>query len=362
VRYWHALAGKIPMLTEKPQLTPEMLVPRLGDALVHAGRITEEQLQRALELQHERNKNGEPVLLGQALLELSLLDRAALDQAVTEQIIELRSALQSANRTLDRRVRERTAELQQALERLSELGEMKANFVANISHELRTPLTHIKGYLELMSSGSLGALTGEQEHALQVSQRASGRLEKLIEDLLMFSRASHGEFSFRQENIDIRALATRAVDAASPRALEAGLEIRMVAPDGMPNVQGDSEKILWVLNQLLDNAIKFTASGGHVMLGLKAETNNLVMVSVRDTGIGIAEQHIKAIFEPFRQLNGSSTRRAGGTGLGLALVRQIVEAHGSVLEVRSIEGQGTTFQFPLLVAPEFRDNAHPQNR
>ena len=102
------------------------------------------------------------MLLGQALLELGLLDRATLDQAVTEQIIELRSALQSANRTLDRRVRERTEELQQALERLSELGEMKANFVANISHELRTPLTHIKGYLELLSSGSLGALTEDQ--------------------------------------------------------------------------------------------------------------------------------------------------------------------------------------------------------
>ena len=83
------------------------------------------------------------------------------------------------------------------------------------------------------------------------------------------------------------------------------------------------------------------------------------MVSVRDTGIGIAEQNLKAIFEPFRQLNGSSTRRAGGTGLGLALVRQIVEAHGSVLEVTSVEGQGTTFQFPMLVAPASRHDGNP---
>ena len=123
-------------------------------------------------------------------------------------------------------------------------------------------------------------------------------------------------------------------------------------PKTCPLCRAIGEKILWVFNQLLDNAIKFTASGGHVMLGLKPESNNLVMVSVRDTGIGIAEPHLKEIFEPFRQLDGSSKRRAGGTGLGLALVRQIVEAHGSVLEVKSIEGQGTTFQFPLLVAPE----------
>ena len=99
----------VSMLNEKPQLTPEMLVPRLGDALVRAGRITAEQLQRALDLQVERQGAGPPVLLGQALLELGLLDRAALDQAVTEQIIELRTALQGANRTLDRRVRERTS-------------------------------------------------------------------------------------------------------------------------------------------------------------------------------------------------------------------------------------------------------------
>lgn len=318
---------------------------------MQAGRITADQLQRALELQNERHDAGRPVLLGQALLELGMLDRAALDEAVTEQIIELRGALQNANRTLDRRVKERTEELQQALERLSELGEMKANFVANISHELRTPLTHIKGYLELMLSGSLGSLTDEQQHALQVSQKASRRLEKLIEDLLTFSHASHGEVSFRQETLDIRALATRALDEARAKAAEAGVVLRLVAPERTPLVQGDGEKILWVLNQLLDNAIKFTAASGQVMLGLKPESNNLVMVSVRDTGIGIPDQHVKTIFEPFRQLDGSSKRRAGGTGLGLALVRQIVEAHGSVLEVKSVEGQGSTFQFPLLAAP-----------
>jgi signal transduction histidine kinase len=145
------------------------------------------------------------------LLELGLIDRAGLDQAVTEQIIQLRAALQTANRTLDRRIRERTQELQQALERLSELGEMKANFVANISHELRTPLTHIKGYLELLATDSLGVLSGEQRHAVQVSQKAARKLERLIEDLLTFSGASHGAVSFRQETLDIRRIAERAI-------------------------------------------------------------------------------------------------------------------------------------------------------
>jgi signal transduction histidine kinase len=338
------------MIDEKPQLTPEMLVPKLGEALVSAGRISEVDLQRALALQREREAAGRPVVLGLALLELGLIDRAGLDQAVTEQIIQLRAALQTANRTLDRRIRERTQELQQALERLSELGEMKANFVANISHELRTPLTHIKGYLELLATDSLGALNGEQRHAVQVSQKAAHKLERLIEDLLMFSRASHGEVSFRQETLDIRRIADRAIRNVAARAGEAGIDLRLVAVNGIPAVQGDREKILWALTHLLENAIKFTAAGGRIVLGIKPESTNLVMVSVRDTGIGIAPQHLREIFEPFKQLDASARRRAGGTGLGLTLVRQIVEAHGSILEVSSIEGKGSTFKFPLLAA------------
>lgn len=338
------------MIEEKPQLTPEMLVPRLGEALVSSGRISQEDLQRALALQSERESAGKPMVLGLALLELGVIDRAGLDQAVTEQIIQLRAALQTANRTLDRRITERTHELQQALERLSELGEMKANFVANISHELRTPLTHIKGYLELLATDSLGVLSSEQRHAVQVSQKAARKLERLIEDLLMFSRASHGEVSFRQETLDIRRIADRAIRNVATLAGEAGIDLRLAAGENIQPVQGDREKILWALTHLLENAIKFTPPGGRIVLGLKPESSNLVMVSVRDTGIGIPPHQLQEIFEPFKQLDASARRRAGGTGLGLTLVRQIVEAHGSILEVSSAEGKGTTFKFPLLAA------------
>jgi len=102
------------------------------------------------------------------------------------------------------------------------------------------------------------------------------------------------------------------------------------------------------LHQLIDNGIKFTASGGSVVVSVKREGENLVLVSVTDTGIGIPASHLNDIFEPFHQLDGSSTRHYGGTGLGLSLVRQIVEAHGSMLDVQSAEGHGSTFKFPLL--------------
>ena len=329
------------------KLTPEMLVPRMGDYLVQKGLITDDDLKKTLDYQLEQNTKGNSMLLGQALIDLKLIERSELDQAVTEQILQLRSALQAANRTLERRVEERTAELQKALERVSELSQLKANFISNISHELRTPLTHIKGYIELMVTESLGQITEEQKHALQVSQQSTGKLEALIEDLIMVSLASRGELSIKQDNIDIQRIANLAVKSFMGKAAERGINLHGVIDD-VPLVQVDSQKIAWVMQQLLDNGIKFTSSGGSVILSVKREGENLVIVSVTDTGIGIPPSQLSDIFEPFHQLDGSSTRRFGGTGLGLSLVRQIIEAHGSMLEVQSVEGRGTTFKFPLL--------------
>jgi signal transduction histidine kinase len=261
--------------------------------------------------------------------------------------------LQASNRNLEQRVQERTAELQQALQRLSQLSQMKANFIANISHELRTPLTHVKGYLELLVTESLGSITEEQRHALQVSQRAAGKLQDMIEDLIMFSLASRGEMSMKQVGTDIGRLAKLTVNSALQKGEARGVSVHAVVDDDLPLVQADPEKIGWVLTQLLDNGIKFTPSAGRVMISVKKEEGtNLVTVSVIDTGIGIPPERMAEIFEPFHQLDGSSTRNAGGTGLGLSLVRQIVEAHGSLLDVISVEGKGSTFKFPLLAVPE----------
>lgn len=341
------------MMSQIPQkLTPEMLVPKMGEYLIQKGSITEAGLQKALDYQLEQTAQGNPILLGQALTDLKLIERADLDQAVTEQILQLRSALQAANRTLERRVEERTAELQKALERVSELSQLKANFISNISHELRTPLTHIKGYIELLITQSLGPVTEEQKHALQVSQQSTNRLEGLIEDLIMVSLASRGELSIKQEDVDIRRIANLAVKSFAGKAVERGLDLHAVIDDDVPPVQADSQKIAWVLHQLLDNAIKFTSAGGSVVVSVKREGENLVIVSVTDTGIGIAPGRINDVFEPFHQLDGSSTRKYGGTGLGLSLVRQIIEAHGSMIEVQSVEGHGSTFKFPLLAVAE----------
>lgn len=339
-------------MAEQKKLSPEMLVPRLGEYLVHRKFISETDLQKALAYQQEKLVENQSYLLGQALLDLELTDRDTLDQAVTEQIIQLRSALQAANRNLERRVQERTAELRKALERLSELSQAKANFVANVSHELRTPLTHIKGYLELMVTGSLGDITEEQHHALEVSQRSAARLEEMIGDLIMFSLSSRGELTIKQEAVDIRRLANLAVKSAVEKGESREVTVHAVVDGDVPFVQADSQKIGWVLSQLLDNGIKFTPAGGRVVLSIKREAGNLALISVTDNGIGISPGQVKEIFEPFHQLDASSTRRYGGAGLGLSLVRQIVEAHGSMIDVQSTEGRGTTFKFPLLAVAE----------
>ena len=343
------------MNTQSVHLSPEMLVSRLGDSLVQKGHLREDDLQKALAYQQDQLAQGKTCLLGQALIDLKLLNQAVLDQVVTEQIIQLRNALQAANRSLEQRVQQRTAELQGALERLSELSQMKANFIANISHELRTPLTHVKGYIELLVSESLGTITPEQKHALQVSQQSTARLESLIDDLIMFSLASRGELSLRLEAVDIARMANLSIKAVDQKSKDRGVSVHAVLEKERSFVQADPQKIAWALGQLLDNAIKFTPSGGRVVLNVRRETANLVLVSVTDTGIGIPPQRIEEIFEPFHQLDSSSTRKYSGTGIGLSLVRQIVEAHGSMLEVSSVDGKGSTFKFPLLTVVEEKE-------
>ncbi|MBN2387020.1 MAG: hypothetical protein JXB85_08365 [Anaerolineales bacterium] len=329
-------------------LTPEVLVPRLGEYLVQAGHINEDDLQKALE--HQRKNKAPGYRLGQALIDLKLIDEPTLNHAITEQIIQLRTALEDANRFLEKRVQERTSELQEALRKLSELNQIKGNFVANISHELRTPLTHIKGYLELLATASLGPLTEEQTNALHVSQRATGRLESLIDNLILFSLASRGEMSLKLTTVDLNKVANEVINYTRRKATDRDVFLNIDIQPDLPPVQADEEKVSWAILQLLDNAVKFTPAGGRVTLSIHPEASELVVVSVTDTGIGIPKDRYEEIFEPFHQLDGSSTRRYSGTGLGLALVREIVGAHGSIIEFESQAGKGTVFRFPLLVA------------
>ncbi len=332
---------------ESPKhLSPEILVARLGDYLVEKGLLSTTQLNQALAYQATLRQQGQQQLLGQILVELKMISRDELDTAVTEQILDLRTALLGANQQLERRVKERTAELERALEKLAELNTLKANFIANISHELRTPLTHIKGYEELMLSGDLGPLTDKQAAALQVMIRSTNRLEHLIEDLLLFTMGEKGEFNLALGAANLVDICQSAIHRAESVAAERNITLKVQAPLHVPLVSADMEKITWVVNQLIDNAIKFTTGPGTITLSVIPE-DRTVGLAIEDTGIGIPEERISEIFEPFHQLDGSSTRKYGGTGLGLSLVQKIIVAHGAEISVTSQPGIGTRMVFHL---------------
>lgn len=327
-------------------IAPEVLVPRIGDRLIEVGYLKPEDLQKALGYQKEREAQGASILIGQALLELGLIEREMLDQVITTQILELQKALNNANQRLQRRVEERTQELQKALERLSELNQLKSNFIANISHELRTPLTHIKGYLDILAEGGLGPLTPSQAEALKVLKRAEGRLESLIEDLIQFSLASRGEVSLNMKDSEVQGVLQVAINRSMPKAQTKDILLTSMISDNLPKVHIDEDKIGWVVLQLLDNALKFTPQGGKVAVKASVE-QGLVNVAIMDTGIGMPQDRIEEIFEPFHQLDSNATRRFAGTGLGLAMVRRIIEAHGAQISVQSVQGKGSRFDFYL---------------
>lgn len=337
-------------------MSPELLVPRIGDFLIERGLVTSSQLQTALSFQRERASAGKPVLLGQALLELGMITRETLDQVVTAQILQLQFALNEANQSLKQRVEDRTKELRQALERLSELNQLKSNFIANISHELRTPLTHIKGYLDILADGGLGSLTDEQKDVIQILKKAESRLERLIEDLIQFSLASKGEIGLNLRTLRTEQLMQAVIDRSKHKAHQQEIQLRAEIPSGLPAIHADEDKIGWALMQLLDNALKFTPRGGEVALQASCDTSGLIHFRVQDTGIGIPQERLTEIFEPFHQLDGSPTRRYQGTGLGLAMVRRIIEAHGSQITVKSTEGKGSTFEFNLPVAENHNEH------
>ncbi len=329
--------------------TPEWLVPRIGEYLLEENLLSQEQLEHALMKQKEAAAQGERQLLGQTLVRLGYVDRDTLDNAITKQIIELHSALQESNRTLEMKVTERTIELRNALERLSELNQIKANLISNISHELRTPLAHIRGYIELLADGQIGKLSDEQMDALKVVRKATERLSNLIEELIEFSTASREGLSLHLAVTPIEELFSNVIERSSEKAEAAGVDLKSNPGENNVAVNVDPERLSWVIYQLVDNGIKFTPAGG--MVSITASNDNATTkITISDTGIGIPEGGLDEIFEPFHQLDGSATRRYGGTGLGLSLVNLILEAHGTTLHVASAEGQGSTFWFNLPIA------------
>jgi signal transduction histidine kinase len=330
-------------MSSKSFQAPEQLVPKLGDTLVQMGLLADTELQHALTVQRQTNGGK---LLGEILIDLEYINQETLNAAVTEQIFLLKSKLQRANQSLEKRVQQRTIELEEALTKLSELTQLKANFIANISHELRTPLTHIIGYLELMHNKDLGELNDIQLTALATMIRSSSQLERLINDLIMYTSMENEDIKLYTQTIDLSLVFSSTITKMQGISQKQNIQLQSNIEDGASFVEADQDKLQWVLIQLVENAIKFSPQGGNICLSARKEGNK-IRISVSDEGIGIPEDQFQKIFNAFYQVDGSSTRKYGGTGMGLSLVKKILSLHNTEIQVSSKEKHGSEFTFLL---------------
>jgi signal transduction histidine kinase len=270
-----------------------------------------------------------------------------------------------------RELAEKTAKLQAAYDRLKELDRLKSNFLATVSHELRTPLTSIIGYSEMLEAGVAGEIEGEQLEFVQTIHQKGDHLLQLITSLLDLGKLEQGTMRIKPEPLRPHALLKEVASTITPQALKKSVRVHIhVAPD-LPEIEGDPIRIRQVLWNLAENAVKFTPERGAIYLGadpaeldsgegaglgavLMAAPRRAIAFSVRDTGIGMPSDELPKIFDAFYQVDGSSTREHGGAGLGLSIVRRLVDAHGGEVKVTSEVGSGTTF---TVVLPE-ADDAH----
>ncbi|MFW5696357.1 MAG: GAF domain-containing protein, partial [Phototrophicaceae bacterium] len=238
----------------------------------------------------------------------------------------------------------------QIADQLREVDRLKSQFLANMSHELRTPLNSIIGYSEVLLDGVDGELTEDAEEDVQAIHSSGKHLLSIINEILDLAKIEAGEMKLEIQPVELVEFTQEIVRTGQVLVKDKPVELELVANGHMPTVCADPIRLRQILWNLVSNAVKFTEEGS-VIVDLKpsADQANMVVVTVRDTGVGMSQENLNVIFERFSQVDGSSTRRAGGTGLGLTITQQLIQMHGGDIDVASVEGEGSTFWFTLPV-------------
>ncbi len=251
----------------------------------------------------------------------------------------------------------RLEQQQKVIEELRQVDRLKNEFFANTSHELRTPLYGITGLAESLLDGISGQLPTDAADSLRMIVQSGQRLSGLVNGILDFSKLREHQLELRPSAVDLSATGELVTTLLAPLASAKGIELRQDIPESLRSAWADEDRLQQILTNLMGNAIKFTEEG-FVQLAARQEGEEL-LVEVTDSGIGIAPEHQEQIFEPFEQADASTERRFGGTGLGLALTRQLVELHGGKLGVESALGKGSRFSFRLPVSDADAQPAPP---
>jgi signal transduction histidine kinase len=260
----------------------------------------------------------------------------------------LRDRLYEAAVQTEREVAMRTSDLRTEVGRLRQQDERKDNFLANVSHELRSPLVTMLGYTDLLLTEKLGAISDKQRQCLQVARSSGKRLKAFIEELMDFSRFELTRAQMHARPFDVRELVAHAVEGLTPKLLERRISVRQRIARNAGRAHGDRERILQVLMNLLANAERHCRDGGRLTLSTEAR-EKFIAVSVQDDGSGIAPEHQARIFERLYQVVDDKGASKQGLGLGLNIVKSIIEAHGGEITVQSALGRGSTFTFTLPV-------------
>jgi CheY-like chemotaxis protein len=253
--------------------------------------------------------------------------------------------LEELNRELERRVEERTAELQRVNNELIEANCAKDIFLATLSHELRTPLTPVLGWVNLLRSGGPGADAALMTQGLDAIERNARLQARLVDDLLDISRVVSGKLRIEWEPVNLCMIVESAVETVRAEFATRAVELAVETPDCPLVVQGAPLRLQQIVWNLLSNAVKFTPRGGRVSLRAWREGGE-ARIEVTDTGIGIEAEFLPNVFDRFRQADGTTTRQFGGLGLGLAIVRALAELHGGWVRAES-DGLGHGARFTL---------------
>lgn len=304
---------------------------------------------------------GVPLIFGDRIIGMITLDKhergfyteahARLAQAFAAQ-----AATAIENARLFAEEEERAAEYARALKQQQELDRLKDQFIQNVSHELRTPMAIARGYAELLEAGELGNLLPGHHEPIAIIARRLRMLSHLVDDINAILEVETREPDF--ERIDLAALVRAMGEDFRVSTTAAGIAFDISIEDDLPALRGDTIHLRRMLDNLLSNALKFTAKGGWIRVDLGRNTTTL-QIKVSDNGIGIPEDQLDRIFERFYQIDGSMSRRYGGTGLGLALVKQIAELHRGTVTVESQVGKGSTF---CVTLPTADSDASPSTR
>ena len=255
--------------------------------------------------------------------------------------------LDTANSALGR-LRDQQTALRHALDQAEEANRTKTYFMAHMSHELRTPLNAILGFSDIMRQQMFGALGAPKyrEYAADIHRSASHLLE-IISSLLSLSQIDAGKLVIRESEVDVAQSCRFAADLLREPAAAKRLRLELVAEPGLPLVHADERALRQIVTNLLSNAVKFTPSGGRVTLRVGHATTEGLTLAVEDTGIGMPASAIERAFEPYSQVADPWNRQSEGVGLGLALVRSLVELHDGTVSIESALGAGTTVRVNL---------------